>query len=67
MALRSGAPFIKSSASAQGGNCVQVRSDGNGHVVVRDSKNPDGERLAFTPDEWSAFITGAKSGEFDII
>jgi Domain of unknown function (DUF397) len=34
-------------------------------VVVRDSKNPDGPALTFTPDEWAAFVAGAKNGEFD--
>ena len=34
-------------------------------VLVRDSKNPDGPVLTFTPDEWQAFLTGAQAGEFD--
>jgi hypothetical protein len=27
-------------------------------VAVRDSKGPDGPALAFTADEWHAFLTG---------
>jgi hypothetical protein len=34
-------------------------------IAVRDSKNPLGPALMFTPDEWAAFIEGAKDGEFD--
>jgi len=34
-------------------------------VLVRDSKNPDGSILTYTKAEWSAFVDGAKKGEFD--
>lgn len=34
--------------------------------LMRDSKNPDGPALAFTPAEWEAFVRGVKDGEFDI-
>ena len=41
------AAWRKSSYSgANGGNCVEV-ADGPGSVLVRDSKDPDGPRLAF--------------------
>jgi hypothetical protein len=33
---------------------------------VRDSKDPAGPMLTFTPDEWTAFIAGAKIGEFNL-
>jgi Domain of unknown function (DUF397) len=37
------------------------------HVItVRDSKNPDGPKLVFTPAEWEAFTAGLRDGEFDI-
>jgi uncharacterized protein DUF397 len=35
-------------------------------ALVRDSKNPAGPVLAFTPDEWAAFLDEAKSGGFDL-
>ena len=37
-----------------GGNCVEV---GNALrlIAVRDSKNPDGARLAFEREAWEAF------------
>ena len=33
--------------------------------VMRDSKNPDGPKLYFTPAEWEAFRLGVLDGEFD--
>lgn len=44
--------------------CVEVAKKPEG-VAVRDSKNPNGSILYYTHDEWSAFINGAKNGEFD--
>ena len=34
-------------------------------TVVRDSKNPRGPVLMFTPEEWDAFFGGVRNGEFD--
>ncbi len=50
--------------SDSGGNCVQVARTTQG-IAVRDSKNPDGPRLLFTDAEFTAFLHGARSGEFD--
>jgi predicted secreted Zn-dependent protease len=47
------------------GNCVQVAAAGRGMIAVRDSKNPEGGLLIYTPSEWAAFIDGVKNGEFD--
>jgi Domain of unknown function (DUF397) len=55
----------KSSYSGNGGDCVEVGT-GTGIVAVRDSKDRQGPLLGFTPDEWRAFIAGAKAGEFDL-
>ncbi len=33
--------------------------------MVRDSKFPGREPLAFTPGEWAAFLARVKAGEFD--
>ncbi|MEV1289755.1 DUF397 domain-containing protein [Micromonospora sp. NPDC049679] len=46
-------------------NCVEVAFVG-GAIAVRDSKNPTGAALIFTPGEWNAFVGGAKDGEFDL-
>lgn len=35
-------------------------------IGMRDGQNPDGPVLVFTPEEWDAFVAGAKDGEFDI-
>ncbi|WP_424530932.1 DUF397 domain-containing protein [Sphaerisporangium viridialbum] len=35
--------------------------------VLRDSRNPDGPRLYFTPAEWEAFRLGVLDGEFDAL
>ncbi|WP_261570953.1 DUF397 domain-containing protein [Frankia gtarii] len=62
----SNAEWRKSSYSATQTNCVEV-SQTPGLIRVRDSKNPDGPALAFTPSEWSAFLAGARNGEFDLV
>lgn len=56
----------KSSKSNQSGNCVEVAFGGGGTVYVRDSKNPHGPVLEFTPAEWAAFLDGTSKGEFNI-
>lgn len=56
--------FRKSTFSNSGSaNCVEV-AFGSRDVFVRDSKNPDGPVLTFTPDEWAAFLDGVIAGEF---
>jgi hypothetical protein len=52
-------------SGSQTDNCVEVAFAG-GAIVVRDSRNPDGAQLVFTPNEWDAFVEGAKDGEFDL-
>jgi hypothetical protein len=59
-----GAEWHKSSASGNTGNCVEVAANLPGIVAVRDSKNPDGAALVFSPAEWEAFIDGVCLGEF---
>lgn len=57
----------KSSYSGNGGgNCVEVASNLPDGVAVRDSKNPDGPRLAYTRGAWSEFVECIKQGEFDL-
>jgi hypothetical protein len=54
----------KSRASQQG-SCVEVAVAHDGHVLVRDTKDRQGTLLRFTPAEWTAFLIGVRSGEFD--
>jgi hypothetical protein len=62
----SAAVWRKSSRSGDsGGQCVEVAANLLGVVAVRDSKDPNGPKLLFTPSEWGAFIGGVKTGEFD--
>ena len=46
--------------SSNGGGCVEVASDPGTTVAVRDSKDPDGPRLAFTAGDWRAFLRQVK-------
>jgi len=47
-------------------NCVEVAFV-DGAIALRDSKDPQGPALLFTPGEWDAFVTGTKDGEFDLV
>lgn len=55
----SSARWRKSSRSgSSGGNCVEVADNMPGVVAVRDSKDPAGPALTFTPTAWRAFVAG---------
>ncbi|GLW05214.1 hypothetical protein Misp01_03440 [Microtetraspora sp. NBRC 13810] len=54
-----------SRSSDNGGQCVEVAANLPDIVAVRDSKDPDGPKLLFTPTEWRTFIRAVKTGEFD--
>jgi len=56
--------WIKAMASNNGGDCVEMRRR-EGDVEIRDSKDPDGPVLRFTPSEFAAWLDGAKHAEFD--
>lgn len=56
----------KSSYSGNnGGGCVEV-AQRSAVVAVRDSKDPGGPKLTFSPEEWRAFVAGVKAGEFGL-
>ncbi|WP_017602619.1 DUF397 domain-containing protein [Nocardiopsis alkaliphila] len=50
----------KSTYSATGGNCVEVR-EGVFGTDVRDTQNREAGHLSFTSDEWSALLRGLRS------
>jgi hypothetical protein len=43
-------------SGGNGGGCVEVASTGKARLAVRDSKNPNGPKLAFAPSVWESFI-----------
>lgn len=59
-----GARWFKSSKSTASKECIEVAHLDSGAVGVRDSKNPTGPALIFTPAEWDAFVTSARKGDF---
>lgn len=60
------ASWQKSSFSSYNGSCFEVSRLSPDRIGVRDTKdNGTGPVLVFTSGEWSAFIAGAKSGQFD--
>jgi len=54
------ARWRKSSYSGANGSCIEVTSTAPGTVAVRDSKDPDGPRLAVTARQWTAFAGALK-------
>jgi hypothetical protein len=61
MADLSSAVWRKSSYSgSNGGACVEVGTTGSA-VAVRDSKDPEGPRLAFAAETWQAFAKDVKA------
>ena len=53
----------KPSACGVTAGCVEIAQ--RREVVIRDSKNPEGPVLTYTPAEWAAFVDAVKKGEFD--
>lgn len=60
-----GAQWFKSSKSRDTKACVEVAFLSRDHVGVRDSKNPTGPALVFTPSEWDAFTAEVRCGGLD--
>jgi len=62
------AVWQKSSLSSYNGNCFEIARLVSDRVGVRDTKDQgSGPVLIFNRSEWSAFLDGAKAGEFDSI
>ncbi|MCY7344222.1 MAG: DUF397 domain-containing protein [Pseudonocardia sp.] len=58
------AVWVKARASNADGSCVEQRAH-NDLIEVRDTKDRSGPVLRFTRAEFSAWLDGARSGEFD--
>jgi Domain of unknown function (DUF397) len=56
---------FRASSFCSYGTCVEVGRTADGAVLVRDAKNRAQRPLAFTDEEWTAFVAGVKAGEFD--
>ena len=54
--------FAKSSYSSSGGECVEVALNVIHTVAVRDSKDPEGPILRFTPTAWTSFREALAAG-----
>ena len=53
-----GAHWRKSTRSgSNGGECVEVADNLPGIVAVRDSKDPHGPALTFSPTAWASFLS----------
>ncbi|MEV4239612.1 DUF397 domain-containing protein [Nocardia sp. NPDC049737] len=61
----SGARWFKSTRSSGTKDCVEVAFLSSSFVGMRDSKNPGGPALVFTPDQWDAFTTAVADGQFN--
>ncbi|MQY20114.1 DUF397 domain-containing protein [Nocardia macrotermitis] len=61
----SGAQWFKSSKSPSKDACVEVAWLSEGHVGIRDSKNPTGPALIFTPSEWDTFAADVRNGDLN--
>lgn len=57
------ARWRKSTHSGQNGGCVEVARNLPGIVAVRDSKDPDGPKLAISPRDWAALLKLIKEGQ----
>jgi hypothetical protein len=55
----------KSRSSGSRGNCVEMARLPSGEVALRNSRDPHGPVLIYTPAEIEALIQGAKDGDFD--
>ncbi|MEU1680851.1 DUF397 domain-containing protein [Micromonospora zamorensis] len=56
-----GAVWRKSTRSNNGGECVEVTDNLPGIVGLRDSKDPSGPVLTFSPAAWATFVLAAKA------
>jgi hypothetical protein len=54
-------------SGTNGGNCVEALKLSDGRVAFRQSSDPDGPALIYSPHEIESFIAGAKNGDADFL
>jgi hypothetical protein len=63
------AQWQRGDGTSDDGEHVEVaavpHTDGVTYMVMRNSAQPNGPVLVFTPAEWDAFVKGARDGEFN--
>ncbi|WP_433371074.1 DUF397 domain-containing protein [Streptosporangium sp. CA-115845] len=59
----SAADFRKSSLSGGNNDCIEVATNLPDLIAVRDSKNPSGPALTFSPAAWRGFLASIRSRE----
>ena len=60
-----GVTWQKSRRSNPSGNCVECAVLSSGEIAVRNSRDPQGPALIYTPAEIEAFLLGVRDGDFD--
>lgn len=56
----------RSRRSNASGSCVELAElPGGLGIAVRNSRDPEGPALIYTPEEIAAFVLGARDGDFD--
>jgi hypothetical protein len=58
-------PQWRKATASGAADCVEFAMLPDSMIGLRDSKDPDGPVLAFTRNEWLAFLDGATKGEFN--
>jgi hypothetical protein len=57
------APAWRKSSRCATSNCVEV-AEAAPDILLRDSKNPDGTILAFSPPDWTGFLDAVAAGDY---
>jgi hypothetical protein len=55
----------KAKRSKANGACAEVASAA-GTIIIRDSKDPQGAALYYSPESWRSFIGETRMGHFDM-
>jgi hypothetical protein len=62
--MGSESPRFRRSTFCNAGGCVEVAEAGPERILVRGTGAPNLNPLAFSVDQWAAFVEGIKKGEF---